>query len=84
MYVRVKRHKTTWFVDSPEHEPVAGLKRRIAELLPGKTPKDLQLNILGKQPGTFTPLEDDSHLDQLGILDDSILYMSLWIPSESI
>ena len=77
MYLRVKRHKTCWFVEANEQDTVALLKKHICEYLVGKTVKDIQLQIPGKTAGSFIALEDENKLDQLGILDDSVLYLSL-------
>ena len=84
MYIRIKRQKTTWFLQVNETEKVSNVKKQLTDLLPGKTPTDLQFQISGKQLGTFVPLEDDNKLDQLGIIEDSILYLCLWIPNESL
>ena len=84
MYVRVKRTTSTWFIDLGEHDSVLALKKKIAELLPGKTHKELQLQVpSSKQAGTYLPLEDDSKLDQVDISDDSVVYVVFWIPSET-
>ena len=83
MYIRIKRNKTTWFLEVTETEKVSNVKKQMSELLSGKSHSDLQFQISGKQTGTFVPLEDDNKLDQLGIVEDSILYLCLWIPNTS-
>ena len=84
MYIRVKRAKTTWFIEAKEQETIASVKKTLAALLPGKTPKDIQLQIPSKGTASgYTALEDDSKLDQMGLIDDSVIYMSIWLSSES-
>ncbi len=81
MYVRVKRATTTWFIEAGERDSVLSLKKKIAELLPGRTAKELQLQVSStKQAGAFLPLEDDNKLDQVDISDDSVVFLSLWVP----
>ncbi|KND00144.1 uncharacterized protein SPPG_04485 [Spizellomyces punctatus DAOM BR117] len=84
MYLRVKRQKTTWFVEAQPQDTVQQLKTKLATTLNReKDAKDLRLQVPGKQPGTYSPLDDTAVLEQIGLVDDAVVYLSFWIAGQS-
>ncbi|KNE54618.1 hypothetical protein AMAG_00582 [Allomyces macrogynus ATCC 38327] len=91
--LRVKRHKTTYFVQCSATDTVLALKRRVAKLV-GRDPRDVRL-LVPKDKMTTTvdyaavhskdklaELEDKAVLDQLGMPDDAVVFAVFWVPGE--
>lgn len=74
MYLRVKRQRTTLFVNTKPNETIFKLKSIISKLLHKETPKQIQL-LLPAKTGGYTTLEDNATLDQLGLVNDSAVLM---------
>lgn len=74
-HVKVKREKTSIFVECQVNDTVLQLKQKVAGML-GKSAKDLRL--LWKEQ----PLDDNASLVGAGIGLDSILTLVYWIPNE--
>ncbi|KAI8807634.1 hypothetical protein BJ742DRAFT_811348 [Cladochytrium replicatum] len=91
IYLRVKRRKTTYFVEIPPTDTVLALKNKLATALSTQTePKDMRLLVTSKaqsqQPNNqqqYSSLEDSGVLEQLGIIDDQIVYLVLWVANEN-
>ncbi|KAJ3196584.1 hypothetical protein HK101_008376 [Irineochytrium annulatum] len=81
MCLRVKRQKTTIFVNVEPTDSVMSLKLKLAQILGRgrEGAKDLRLQTLGKTPDVYNTLEDSGILEQLSVTDDGILYMTYWI-----
>ncbi|KAI8805836.1 hypothetical protein BJ742DRAFT_741054 [Cladochytrium replicatum] len=95
IYLRVKRKKTTYFIEIAPTDTVLSLKNRLATVLSPTDPKDMRLLVPTKtqsqQPNSqqqnsqqqYSSLEDSGVLEQLGIVDDQIVYVVLWVSNES-
>ncbi|TPX54391.1 hypothetical protein PhCBS80983_g05952 [Powellomyces hirtus] len=84
MYVRIKHHKKTYFIECAPTGTVATLKAKLAtQAAPTGHTTDVKLHIAGKVPGTYAALEDAAVLEQVGIADDAVLYAAFWVPGES-
>ncbi|KAJ3103013.1 hypothetical protein HDU97_010451 [Phlyctochytrium planicorne] len=82
MYIRVKRLKATYFITIEEADTVLALKSKVASTI-GKgreALKDIRLSVLNKTGDAYNTLEDSGILEQLGIVDDSVVYLTLWMP----
>ena len=76
-YLRVKRNKTVWFVECSLAETVSKFKAKLSQFInKEKEPADMKLFLAGKTPGSWTALEDTSVLEQLGISDQSSVYLA--------
>lgn len=83
-YLRVKRQKQTYFVDIKLLDTVLKLKNQLSVMLfKERLPKEIRLQIPGKTAGQYTPLEDTAILEQVGLADEGVVYMCLWIPHQS-
>ncbi|KAI9184180.1 hypothetical protein H9P43_003233 [Blastocladiella emersonii ATCC 22665] len=94
MTVRVKRGKATYFVQCAATDTVLALKRKVAKLVM-RDPRDLRLMVpkdkiattvdyaLLAQKDKLAELEDKAVLDQLGVPDDAVVFLALWIPGET-
>ncbi|KAL3899187.1 MAG: hypothetical protein SGCHY_002230 [Lobulomycetales sp.] len=78
-FIRVKRFKQTFFVESDAQDTVLGLKQRL-EPLTGKQAGDVRLLLSPSTPA----LDDHAVLDQVGVQDDTVVYMVYWIPGEQV
>jgi hypothetical protein len=75
--LRVKQGITTYFIQLESNDTILNLKKKLVDLItPLKSLKEIQLQIQKQQDKTFIVLEDDHKLDQMGILDDSIVYLT--------
>ncbi|KAI9207333.1 uncharacterized protein BJ171DRAFT_494319 [Polychytrium aggregatum] len=84
IYIRIKRHRTTWFLEANPSDSVVAVKTRFAALLLEKTdPRDVRFSIHNSQTNVYTPLEDGSMLDQLGLKNESVLFATFWISNEA-
>ncbi|KAJ3165259.1 hypothetical protein HDU88_004344 [Geranomyces variabilis] len=81
MYVRIKHHKRTYFVECVSTSTVGSLKPKL--LAQAGTTADVKLHIAGKTPGTYSSLEDAAVLEQVGIVDEQILYAAFWVTGEA-
>lgn len=83
MLLLCKRQKTTYFVEASAQETVQQLKTKLSKILNGeKEPKDIRLQVQGKQAGTYSALDDSAALEQLGLAENAVLYLSYWIPGD--
>ncbi|KAJ3057296.1 hypothetical protein HK097_009249 [Rhizophlyctis rosea] len=89
IYLRIKRQKTVFFVETTPQETVLQLKQKLFNILNReKQVKDMKLEV--KQPGkqatappTYATLEDSAVLETLGLENDGELFLTFWIPGES-
>ncbi|KAJ3019095.1 UNVERIFIED_CONTAM: hypothetical protein HDU68_010827 [Siphonaria sp. JEL0065] len=84
--LRAKRLKQTFFVSAETSDSVFALKTKLAHMIGRKEAKDLRLQVLqttGSDPKdskqTLATLEDQPLLEQLGLVDDSVLYFTYWL-----
>ena len=83
LVLRIKRQITTYFLSMEPSDTVLELKKKILDLIPGiyfalkigKKSSEIQLQI-SKLDKTYTTLEDDHKLEQMGILDDSVIFLT--------
>ncbi|KAJ3154181.1 hypothetical protein HDU86_004725 [Geranomyces michiganensis] len=80
MYVRIKHHKRTYFIECASTSTVGSLKPKL--LAQAGTTADVKLHIAGKTPGTYNSLEDAAVLEQVGIVDEQVLYAAFWVAGE--
>ncbi|KAI8898646.1 hypothetical protein BC833DRAFT_620140 [Globomyces pollinis-pini] len=74
-YIRVKHQKTTLFVTAKPNESIYKVKVHLSQLLAKqKEPKQIRLLLPSKTSG-YTTLENNSTLEQLGLVNDSVVYM---------
>jgi hypothetical protein len=72
IYLRIKRHKTTTFLQVAPNETIFKIKFVLSKLIKSKEPLQLRLFIPGKLQ---SQLENKQQIDQLGLVNDSILYL---------
>ncbi|KAI9090962.1 hypothetical protein DFS34DRAFT_636220 [Phlyctochytrium arcticum] len=83
IYIRIKRHKTTYFVETTPQSTIANLKTHLHTLIHReREPKDLRLQTQGKAAGQYSPLDDTAVLEQVGVGEDAVLYLTYWIPGQ--
>ncbi|KAI8903566.1 hypothetical protein EDD86DRAFT_250279 [Gorgonomyces haynaldii] len=76
-YIRVKRQRTVYFVEAKITDSVFKVKQTLSHILfKDKSPKDIRLHILGKTPGSFSTLEDNQTLEQVGVQEEGLIYMN--------
>jgi hypothetical protein len=74
--LRVKRNITTYFIMCESNDTILNLKKKLLDIItPSKNLKEIQLQIQKSSDKSFVVLEDDHKLDQMGILDDGIVYL---------
>ncbi|KAJ3012786.1 hypothetical protein HKX48_006091 [Thoreauomyces humboldtii] len=82
MYVRIKHHKATHFIECTTTSTVSFLKQRfLAQTTPppnATAAPDVRLHIPGKSPGTWAALDDAAVLEQVGVVNDSVLGAAFW------
>ncbi|KAI8841296.1 hypothetical protein BC829DRAFT_420611 [Chytridium lagenaria] len=81
MYIRAKRLKSTYFVTCEPTETVQSFKIRLAGMLGrGKDYiKEMRLSVPNKTGDGYNTLEDTGILEQLGVVDDAVVYLTLWM-----
>jgi hypothetical protein len=73
--IRVKRQRTTMFIQVSLSDSIGKVKNQISNILfKEKLPKDIRLHV--QQKGGYNVLEDNAILEQVGVVDDGILYMT--------
>ncbi|KAJ3186940.1 hypothetical protein HDU85_006977 [Gaertneriomyces sp. JEL0708] len=80
IYLRLKRHKTTWFVEAKPTDTVQTLKNHLLPQLPSQSTTTIQIQIpttskTASDVPQYAPLDDSAVLEQIGIVDDSVLYV---------
>ncbi|KAJ3413286.1 hypothetical protein HDV05_008203 [Chytridiales sp. JEL 0842] len=84
MYLRVKRLKATYFLNVEPNDTVLAAKNKLIQMLGhSKEASDMRLQVAGKAPGAYVPLEDNNVLEQVGLVDDSAVFLSFWVPDGS-
>ncbi|KXS18351.1 hypothetical protein M427DRAFT_53746 [Gonapodya prolifera JEL478] len=94
IYLRVKRIRTTYFVEAQPTDTVTQLKTKIAHIAGGgRTEKELKLSVVATATGgvpvkegtpkEYTTLDDNAVLEQIGFQDDSELFVTYWLPETS-
>ncbi|KAJ3321994.1 hypothetical protein HDU76_013984 [Blyttiomyces sp. JEL0837] len=85
IYLRVKRAKATYFVSCEPTDTALSFKNKVVQMMgkPKDAAKDFRLQVAGKTPNTFSPLEDSSILEQVGLSDDGVVYLTYWISDSS-
>ncbi|CAI2175563.1 692_t:CDS:2 [Funneliformis geosporum] len=85
IYFRVKRHKTTIFLQAKITDKILTLKKNIIKILGDsekRDPKKLQLLIStddSESPVSYSILDkDEDTVNQLGLKDDQILFLCFW------
>jgi hypothetical protein len=73
MYVQVRRHKTTVFLQVEPSETVLELKAKVEQVLCTRS-RDMQLLL----PSPQSPLDDSASLESQGIQDDHVVPLCLW------
>jgi hypothetical protein len=93
MTVRVKRGKSTFFIQCNATDTVLSLKRKLGKLV-NKEARDLRLMVpkdkisttvdytMLQQKEKLIELEDKAALDQIGIPDDAVIFLIFWIAGE--
>ncbi|KAJ1504921.1 hypothetical protein HMI54_014626 [Coelomomyces lativittatus] len=91
--IRVKRLKTTFFIQCSATDNIITLKKRLSKLT-HKEIKDIRLLVPKDKISTqidysifgnkdkWAELDDKTVLDQIGMPDDAVVYMIFWISGE--
>ncbi|KAJ3211485.1 AMP deaminase [Dinochytrium kinnereticum] len=77
----VKRLKSTYFVSAEPSESVQALKIRLAAMLGRGRDyvKEMRLSVPNKAGDGHNTLEDNGILEQLALVDDAVVYLTLWM-----
>ncbi|TPX47371.1 hypothetical protein SeMB42_g00044 [Synchytrium endobioticum] len=84
--VRIKRHKTTYFISTSPSATIADLKQDLVRILSNSNNErsvsaaSIRLYIAGKAGGSYSMVDDAATLEQLSVADDGVLYMALPLP----
>ncbi|KAJ3308535.1 hypothetical protein HDV04_001158 [Boothiomyces sp. JEL0838] len=74
MYIRVKHQKTIIFVNTKPTDSIYKFKQSIVQMLQ-KQKETKQIRLLLSTKDGYSVCENNSTIDQLGLVNDSVLYM---------
>ena len=81
MWIRIKRSKTTYFASTVlPTDSVKTLKEHTASIFK-KQPNEIKL-LLKTNTNDYITLDDTGILEQIGIVNDSVVYLVFWIKNE--
>jgi len=83
--IKVKRHKTVIFIEVYISDTILTLKNKICKALRNeKEPSDIRLQLESNRLPSerYSSLDDDTTIEELGLANNTILYMTYWISKD--
>jgi len=84
--IKVKRQKTIIFIEAYVSDTILTIKNKICKALRNeKEPSDIRLQLESHRiPNEqYSSLDDDATIEELGLSNNTILYMTFWISKDA-